>query len=350
MFDVLVAGRYKVGHPIGQGAFGQIYNGTDQQTNEPVAVKFELLPGVAPNQITQLSMEARFYGILKGAMGFPQIKHFGTQGVVKTLVLDLLGPSIGRLFDFKKRAFPLKTVLMLADEMINRVQFLHSKGIVHRDLKPDNFVIGRDPRDSVIYLIDFGLADKFRGFYNKAHVQYEENCEFVGSPVFASLNFLRGCRYSRRDDIESLAYIFIYLAKGSLPWDVHSATNDALKAEVLRLKATVTPADLCRGLPLEFARFLEAARNLAFDEAPNYSQYKQMFRDLFTARGFLYDCNYAWSGSELPKARGPITAQIISERLLVKHSVSNPNFRGMRLRDKAKMRRMETVGARLAFE
>lgn len=318
MFQVVVAGRFKVGQPIGQGAFGQIYEATDQKKKRPVAVKFELMPGIGTDRITQLSMEARFYGVLKGATGFPRVHHFGTQGVVKALVLDRLGPSLSRLFDLQQRSFSLKTVLMLAEEMINRVQFLHSKGIVHRDLKPDNFTIGRAPKDTVVYLIDLGVADKFRGLYNNVHVPYEENSEFVGSPMFASLNFLRGCRYSRRDDIEALAYVLIYLTKGSLPWDVRAKTGDELKGEVLRRKSAVSPDELCHGLPREFAQFLQAARALQFDEKPDYTGYKRMFRDLFTASGFVYDSHYDWTGSNIQQWRGPLTTQAISEKLLAR--------------------------------
>lgn len=320
MFDPVVEGRYKVLNPLGKGAFGQIYDGVDIQTNEPVAIKFELMPVSAPNQITQLVAEARFYQILHGATGFSHMHYFGNQGSVKSLVLDLFGPSLGRLFEFKKRKFSLKTVLMLAEEMLLRVQFLHEKGIVHRDLKPDNFVVERGARGNIVFLIDFGVADKFRGSYKKQHVKYEENCEFVGSPMFASINFIQGQRYSRRDDIEALAYILIFFAKGSLPWEVQGKTFDELKSKILQIKCGMTSEEVCEGIPTEFREFLDEARALGFNERPKYRHYRDMFKNLFCKEGYVYDCEYDWSGGEVPHARGTLTSQMLAGMAATPHS------------------------------
>ena len=74
--------------------------------------------------------------------GIPRIKWFGMEGGFRILVMDLMGQSLEDLFISCNKQFSLKTVLMIADQMITRLQFMHSRSYIHRDVKPDNFLIG----------------------------------------------------------------------------------------------------------------------------------------------------------------------------------------------------------------
>jgi serine/threonine protein kinase len=112
--------------------------GTNIQTNEEVAIKLENVKTKHP----QLLYESKIYRILQGGTGIPNVRWFGVEGDYNVLVMDLLGPSLEDLFNFCSRKLSLKTVLMLADQMINRVEFVHSKSFLHRDIKPDNFLMG----------------------------------------------------------------------------------------------------------------------------------------------------------------------------------------------------------------
>ena len=108
------------------------------------------------------------------------------------MVMDLLGPSLEDLFNFCGRKFQLKTVLMLADQILSRIEFFHSKNFLHRDIKPDNFVIGYEENAHIVYIIDFGLAKKFRSSRTLQHIGLKHNKKLTGTARYASINTLSG--------------------------------------------------------------------------------------------------------------------------------------------------------------
>ncbi|XP_065038443.1 casein kinase 1-like protein 2 isoform X3 [Musa acuminata AAA Group] len=180
-----VANKFRLGRKVGSGSFGEIFLGTNIQTNEEVAIKLENVKTKHP----QLLYESKVYKILQGGTGIPNMRWFGVEGDYNVLVMDLLGPSLEDLFNFCNRKFSLKTVLMLADHMINRVEFVHSKCFLHRDIKPDNFLMGLGRRaNQVVYIIDFGLAKKYRDSSTYQHIPYRENKNLTGTARYASVN------------------------------------------------------------------------------------------------------------------------------------------------------------------
>ncbi|KAA3457874.1 casein kinase I isoform X1 [Gossypium australe] len=362
-----VGNKFRLGRKIGSGSFGEIYLGTNIQTNEEVAIKlvsslfswllaevhvkekfysdfFEVVQGkrgncadnclliccgcfsynkffLVPEEVNdlfvndqenvktkhpQLLYESKLYRILQGGTGIPNLRWFGVEGDYNVLVIDLLGPSLEDLFNFCSRKLSLKSVLMLADQMINRVEFFHSKAFLHRDIKPDNFLMGLGRRANQVYIIDYGLAKKYRDSSTHQHIPYRENKNLTGTARYASMNTHLGIG----DSCHLHYYLFIYcLAFNSLvifninayyfyslPWQGLKAGTKKQKYEKISEKKVSTSIEaLCRGYPTEFASYFHYCRSLRFDDKPDYAYLKRIFRDLFIREGFQFDYVFDWT-------------------------------------------------------
>ncbi|KAL1841132.1 hypothetical protein VTK73DRAFT_3584 [Phialemonium thermophilum] len=277
---------------IGSGSFGDIYLGTNIISGEEIAIKLESVKAKHP----QLEYEARVYKSLAGGVGIPFVRWFGTECDYNAMVLDLLGPSLEDLFNFCNRKFSLKTVLLLADQLISRIEYIHAKSFIHRDIKPDNFLMGIGKRGNQVNVIDFGLAKKYRDPKTHFHIPYRENKNLTGTARYASINTHLGVEQSRRDDMESLGYVMLYFCRGSLPWQGLKAATKKQKYDRIMEKKMTTPTEvLCRGFPNEFAIYLNYTRSLRFDDKPDYSYLRKIFRDLFVREGFQYDYVFDWT-------------------------------------------------------
>jgi hypothetical protein len=217
------------------------------------------------------------------------------------MVMDLLGPSLEDLFNKCNRRFSLKTVLQIADQMLERVDTLHSRHLIHRDIKPANFVIGLQETAANIYCVDFGLSKRYRHPKNLQHIPHRDGRSLTGTPRYASINNHLGIEQSRRDDLESVGYVLIYFLKGSLPWQGLKAKNAQKKYRlILEKKQQVSIAQLCQGCPSQFAEFLAYTRSLKFDAKPDIPYLRKLFRDLYHAQNCgaipkLWD----WDGMDL---------------------------------------------------
>eukprot|EP00096_Caligus_rogercresseyi_P011984 TRINITY_DN488_c0_g1_i3.p1 TRINITY_DN488_c0_g1~~TRINITY_DN488_c0_g1_i3.p1 ORF type:complete len:376 (-),score=74.14 TRINITY_DN488_c0_g1_i3:601-1728(-) len=299
--ELRVGNRYRLGRKIGSGSFGDIYLGTDITTFEEVAIKLECIKTKHP----QLHLESRFYRILQGGVGIPVMKWAGSEGDFNVLVMELLGPSLEDLFNYCSRRFSLKTVLLLADQLITRIQFIHAKCFIHRDIKPDNFLMGLGKRGNLVYIIDFGLAKKYRDLRG-LHIPYKMNKSLTGTARYASVNTHLGAEQGRRDDLESLGYILMYFVTGTLPWQGLRAATKLQKYERISEEKMATPiTKLCMGAPSEFAMYLDYCRCLGFTDDPDYGYMRRLFRNLFHKQGFTYDYVFDWNmlkfGVKVPK-------------------------------------------------
>ncbi|KAF7254920.1 hypothetical protein EG68_08234 [Paragonimus skrjabini miyazakii] len=282
--EILINDKYRLMRKIGSGSFGDIYLGVNLLTGEEVAVKMENIYAKHP----QLQFEHRVYRMLAGAVGIPQAKWYGASRTYWVLVMDLLGPSLEDLFTFCCRRFTMKTVLMLADQMLARIEHVHNKNLIHRDIKPDNFLMGIGRHCNKVYIIDFGLAKRYRDPRSGRHISYKEDKNLTGTARYASINAHMGIEQSRRDDLESLGY---------------GATKRQKYERISEKKISTTVEVLCKGFPSEFRMYLDYCRGLRFEEVPDYMYLRQLFRILFRTLSHQFDYVFDWT---ILKQRGTV--------------------------------------------
>ena len=287
--ELILGKKYLLKERIGGGSFGQIFYGVNQENEARIAAKLEKR---SPN--ATLVREAKVISDLRGQTGFPSLYDYGKEDNYNFIIVSLLGLNLEKLFKLCNYRFSLKTVLMIADQMISRIETLHSKNYVHRDIKPENFCIGKSSSSRNIFIIDFGLAKNYKD-PNGKHIPFKENKGLVGTARYASINAHLGREQSRRDDLEAIGYTLIYFLTGKLPWQnlkVDEKNQKYQKIAELKIKTPVE--QLCYGLPSQFATYLTYVKGLEFIEDPDYKYLKKLFRTLFVENGYDYDYNYDW--------------------------------------------------------
>ncbi|KAK9130979.1 hypothetical protein Sjap_011466 [Stephania japonica] len=278
---------YKIERKLGKGGFGQVYvgrrvlgvSGSDRTTGPgaiEVALKFEHRTSKGCNYGPPY--EWQVYNTLGGSHGVPRAHYKGRQGDYYVMVMDMLGPSLWDVWNNNSHTMSTEMVACIAIEAISILEKMHSRGYVHGDVKPENFLLGPPgtPDGKKLFLVDLGLATKWRDTTTGQHVEYDQRPDvFRGTVRYASVHAHLGRTGSRRDDLESLAYTLIFLLRGRLPWQGYQGENKGFL--VCKKKMATSPETLCCFCPLPFRLFVEYVVNLKFDEEPNYAKYISLF-------------------------------------------------------------------------
>merc|ERR1712113_277814 len=203
--------------------------------------------------------------------------------------------SLQDLFDQCGRRFSMKTVLMLAEQMIDRIAYVHSCGIVHRDIKPHNFLMGVGEHSNQVYIMDFGLAKRYLDPATGQHIPCCVKRGLTGTVRYTTLNVHKGVEPSRRDDLGAIGYVLMHFNLGILPWQGISAKSKRTKQKKIgRVKERVSHEDLCKGFPHEFVKYLEYCDSLGFDDRPDYEHLRCLMRDVFVRECHQHDMTFDW--------------------------------------------------------
>ena len=295
----LIFNKYRIQNLIYSSNLATVYKGVNEKESTPVAIKIEKKYNNCKMKF--LESEAYYLFYLKG-FGIPKIISFGRFGFNYVLIEELLGESLGQIFGgIKPNNINIKDICMIALQSIDRLEFIHSKFVIHRDIKPDNFVIGRNDPE-VIYLIDFGLSHKYKSSRTGKHIRFNNIKLTYGSLRYLSINGNKGYEQSRRDDLESLGYMLIYLATGSLPWlEAEDLQLNVVKKYIFiyKIKNSLTSKKLCKGLPEEIAKYLDYCRGLLFEEDPDYNYLRSLFEAILTRIGQKNDLRFRWISKKI---------------------------------------------------
>ncbi|CCW61504.1 unnamed protein product [Phytomonas sp. EM1] len=292
--NLILKDRFLVQSRIGRGSFGDVYRGRDLNTNASVAIKIERMKS---SDICHLYLEKDIYrslNISPVTVGIPNIYYYGVLENYAILVIDLLGPSLEEIFELCNHEFSIKTVCMLGVQIFQRLEYIHKVGLIYRDIKPDNFVMGLGPCSHIVYAIDMGLSKSWRTPSGK-HIPFVDGKSLTGTARYVSIHTHNGIEQSRRDDVESAAYLIMYFLRGELPWQGVKCSGDPNYKKIGAAKVLNTGAKLANGYPKQFAELVNRVRKLEFEEEPHYNLYISLLLSVMKQISENFDYNYSWS-------------------------------------------------------
>lgn len=257
-YNLIIENKYNINlkDKLGEGSFGVIYKGINKNTNKHVAIKIE------DKSKSLLKNEAKIYNILNNINGVPKLRSYGSVNCFNYMVIDYIGESLEKYKLKNKIQLSLNNVKNIGLQIIDIIEKIHNNGIIHRDIKPENFLIFKDK----IYIIDFGLSKLY--VKNNKHVLKREIKHIIGNIRYSSINIHNNISPSRRDDIESIIYILIYLLNGTLPWEMNKNIKDI--GDIKKDENTFKKIKLNTNLIL----LLKYVRKLKYSEKPNYNYIK----------------------------------------------------------------------------
>jgi len=316
---------------LGQGYFGKLFMGIDRRNGERVAVKvgsrknisheFDMCRALMRSRKDKKFRDQprRFVRMLFFNPNF----HWNNAKDSSALAMELLGKDLGKLFAEAGREFSTKTTLMIAIQLLQCLEQLHSADILHCDLKPENFLVGKrnSGQESRIYAVDFGMAKEYRirsrgdddeiaknqsstsGDHSTNHVESDDKRHAIrGTLRYISIESHKGKVRSRRDEIESLSYVLIYFLRGGwLPWRGLTKANKGNTTDrrahndlVREVKENTKTRTLCQGVPKCYRHMLEKSRRMEFKERPDYKALRHSFEEEMRGRGMTLDFVFDW--------------------------------------------------------
>jgi serine/threonine protein kinase len=332
--------KYKPIKKIGSGSFGNIYSAIRISDKQKFAMKIER----KDKQKNVLESEAYYLYNLQG-FGFPKIISYGHIQKYNILIETLLDRSLHTIFLKTKTLCGIEDLCLIGLQLLDRLEWIHSKNIIYRDVKPENFLIGIDD-PNVIYVVDFGLCKKYRSSKTGKHILPKLTGKFNGTLKYASSNVVRGKESSRRDDLISLGYMLIYLLKRKLPWPNNfKGLKRQQYLDLVHSKETNDDGKIFNNLPEELVNYIKYTKNLKFEQDPDYSYLRYLLRKILFNINLNYKkLSFSWINSQnrelsgYPKKNSASRKsspyyrifQSIKEKKLKKITLDNLNLKNIR--------------------
>jgi casein kinase 1 len=240
----IILNKYFIEKKIGNGQFGTVYKGKNIKSGEQIAIKTEF----KKTQYKILKHETTILNHLynSGCRCSPIVYWYGIYCEYTCLVMPFYSCPLDIYITNNSISFIQLYKIM--SKLIQILENIHQYYVIHRDIKPQNFMLNYSNMDDntsekELFLIDFGLSTIYVDEMNK-HVNINEDKKeyIVGNPKFMSYNIYDGIEPSRRDDLISLGYIYLYIILGILPWDINNNTilsdtqNDITELHVCHVK------------------------------------------------------------------------------------------------------------------
>lgn len=322
----IAAGRFLLTKQLGSGCFGEVWLGDDQKRSETVAVKLEV-----KSEAKHLANEYEILSNLKSPsqqQGFTEVFHFGREGKHICLVMELLGKSLEDVHEACGGKFNVKTTALIAEQILHRLEYLHSKCVIHRDIKPENFMMGVRSKSHIVYLIDFGLSELY---YDEGEHAFQMKDTLTGTARYASIN-AHDMAQSRRDDLEAVGHMLVFFLLGTLPWSGLKSNNGEKKkdgdefAHIRAVKKATKVSELCKGLPPEFEEYLTYCRGMQYKQRPDYIRLRDMFRRVLDVLGNVKGHELQWLLEDKELKVGTLTPLRYPDQLEQPDDGQEPRF------------------------
>lgn len=276
-------GEFEVIKRLGAGCFGEVWRGRNSKTQEEVAMKFESHDSKSAPQLFReaevIKSLREGYSVPGTPQGIVESFYIGEEGAFNCMVMEILGKSLEDEVQACKGKLTAQTTTLIAEQVIQRIEFFHSKRMIHRDIKPENFMFGIKQRVHHVYIIDFGLSKLYWNVAKKSHAPMKNGLSLTGTARYASINAHKGLEQSRRDDLEAIGHMFLYFLRGALPWSgLDAKTQEEKYRKICEKKEQFPLPELCKGFPEPFEQYLRYCRDLGFTDKPDYNKLYEMIR------------------------------------------------------------------------